>query len=177
MTRRAYVRGVAGIFIMAAAFVAGWMSTPPAITDGAAGVAYAADQPKPNACGCYRDTTGACFCGKKGACACPGECEPKGCEEKRAKQLEKEIAAETKKAEAAGRAANAGKGKAKGGHAESEGAGEDKAAEGKAKGKEKAVHMTAGQKKELAKLLEAYVAEHPEGRSQTADEIRKSLAK
>ena len=25
-----------------------------------------------------RDTAGACFCGKKGACACPGECEPKG---------------------------------------------------------------------------------------------------
>jgi hypothetical protein len=172
LTRRAYVRGAAGIFIMAAAFVAGWMSTPPALTDGA-GLAHAADQPKPNACGCYRDTTGACFCGKKGACVCPGECEPKGCEEKRAKQLEKEIAAETKKAEAAGRAANAGKSKAA--HADDEG--ESKAADVKAKGKEKAVHLTAGQKKELAKLLEAYVAEHPEGKSQTAEEIRKSIAR
>lgn len=51
-----------------------------------------------NACGCYQDTAGACFCGKKGKCSCPGECEPKGCEEKRAKQMQKEIAAETKKA-------------------------------------------------------------------------------
>jgi hypothetical protein len=159
---------------MAAAFGAGWLSTPAAVSKGA-GVAYAADQPKPNACGCYRDTTGACYCGKKGACVCPGECEPKGCEEKRAKQLEKEIAAETKKAEAAGRAANTGKSKAA--HAEDEGPSESKAADGKAKGKEKVVHLTAGQKKELAKLLEAYVAEHPEGKSQTAEEIRKSVAR
>jgi hypothetical protein len=51
-----------------------------------------------NACGCYKDTAGQCFCGKKGKCACPGDCEPKGCEEKRAKEMQKEIAAETKKA-------------------------------------------------------------------------------
>ena len=52
-----------------------------------------------NACGCYKDAQDRCFCGKgKGKCACPGECEPKGCEEKRAKELDKEIAAETKKA-------------------------------------------------------------------------------
>jgi hypothetical protein len=51
-----------------------------------------------NACGCYKDTAGACFCGRKGKCACPGDCEPKGCEEKRAKAMQKEIAAETKKA-------------------------------------------------------------------------------
>jgi len=172
LTRRAYVRGAVGIFIMAVAFVAGWMSTPPSITDGA-GLAHAADQPKPNACGCYRDTTGACYCGKKGACVCPGDCEPKGCEEKRAKQLEKEIAAETKKAEAAGRAGKA----SKAAHADEQEMGESKGGESKAKGKEKAVHLTAGQKKELAKLLEAYVAEHPEGKSQTAEEIRKSLAK
>ena len=49
-------------------------------------VAAADADHKPNACGCYRDSTGSCFCGKKkGKCACPGECEPKGCEEKRAK--------------------------------------------------------------------------------------------
>jgi hypothetical protein len=51
-----------------------------------------------NACGCYKDTAGACFCGKKGKCACPGDCEPKGCEEKRNKEIQKEVAAETKKA-------------------------------------------------------------------------------
>ena len=53
---------------------------------------------KVNACGCYADASNNCFCGRKGKCDCPGECEPKGCEEKRAKQMEKEVAAETKKA-------------------------------------------------------------------------------
>src|SRR5204862_3939729 len=51
-----------------------------------------------NACGCYKDGAGACFCGRKGKCSCPGDCEPKGCDEKRAKEMQKEIAAETKKA-------------------------------------------------------------------------------
>ncbi|HTA20901.1 MAG TPA: hypothetical protein VK989_16520 [Polyangia bacterium] len=51
-----------------------------------------------NACGCYKDTAGACFCGKKGKCACPGDCEPKGCEVKRQKEFDKEVAAEKKKA-------------------------------------------------------------------------------
>lgn len=58
-----------------------------------------AGAPAVNACGCYRDSTGSCYCGKKaGACACPGECEPKGCEEKRIKAMEKEIEAEAKHA-------------------------------------------------------------------------------
>jgi len=53
-----------------------------------------------NACGCYADLSGKCFCGRRGKCECPGECEPKGCEEKRSRQMQKEIAAETKKATA-----------------------------------------------------------------------------
>jgi hypothetical protein len=51
-----------------------------------------------NACGCYTDPSGKCFCGRRGKCECPGECEPKGCEERRAKQMQKEVAAEIKKA-------------------------------------------------------------------------------
>jgi hypothetical protein len=55
--------------------------------------------PEVNACGCYRDSVGSCYCGKKpGKCVCPGECEPKGCEEKRAKELDKEIEAEARRA-------------------------------------------------------------------------------
>ena len=58
-----------------------------------------AGAPALNACGCYRDSVGSCYCGKKaGACACPGECEPKGCEEKRIKAMDKEIEAEAKRA-------------------------------------------------------------------------------
>ncbi len=53
---------------------------------------------KVNACGCYADAANNCFCGRKGKCDCPGECEPKGCEEKRAKAMDKEVAAETKRA-------------------------------------------------------------------------------
>ena len=56
---------------------------------------------KTNACGCYQTTAGECICTKKGPCDCPGECEPKGCDEKRQKALEKEVKEETKKAEAA----------------------------------------------------------------------------
>jgi hypothetical protein len=51
-----------------------------------------------NACGCYRTEVGTCFCGdKNGKCACPGECEPIACEQKRSKEIQREIAAETKK--------------------------------------------------------------------------------
>ena len=61
------------------------------------GTAQAAAPPS-NMCGCYRDSVGTCYCGKKAKCGCPGECEPKGCEEKRAKEIEKEIEAEAKRA-------------------------------------------------------------------------------
>lgn len=59
--------------------------------------------PEVNACGCYRDAVGSCFCGKRGRCDCPGDCEPRGCEEKRAKEMEKEIQEETRRAKEAER--------------------------------------------------------------------------
>jgi hypothetical protein len=65
----------------------------------AAAPAAAAAHGKPNACGCYKDAAGACLCGKKGKCGCSGDCEPRGCEEKRAKDMEREIKAETKRAQ------------------------------------------------------------------------------
>ena len=53
-----------------------------------------------NACGCYHDATGGCVCtDKKGKCECPGECEPIGCGEKRDKEIEREMAAEIKRAQ------------------------------------------------------------------------------
>ncbi len=60
-----------------------------------------ADEAKTNACGCHQTLSGECICTKRGKCGCPGECEPKGCEEKRQKELDKEIKAETEKAQAA----------------------------------------------------------------------------
>jgi hypothetical protein len=56
-----------------------------------------------NACGCYRDASGSCYCGKRSTCDCPGDCEPRGCEEKRAKEMDKEIQAETRRAQDAER--------------------------------------------------------------------------
>jgi hypothetical protein len=53
-----------------------------------------------NACGCYRTQADICFCGdRNGACVCPGDCEPMACEQRRAKEIDREVAAETKKAQ------------------------------------------------------------------------------
>lgn len=95
------MRNVRGLLAMLMMVVTGTLAL-----GGGPGLALAADQ-KVNACGCYRDAVGSCFCGKsgkrdkreiQGRCSCPGECEPKGCEEKRAKELEKEVQAETRRA-------------------------------------------------------------------------------
>jgi hypothetical protein len=52
-----------------------------------------------NACGCYR-TGESCMCTNKNArCDCPGDCEPVGCDEKRQKEMDREVAAEVKRAE------------------------------------------------------------------------------
>ena len=55
------------------------------------------DHPPLNACGCYQNSLGVCVCKTKGKCECPGECEPKGCSEKRLKDQEKEVLEETKR--------------------------------------------------------------------------------
>ena len=53
--------------------------------------------PPLNACGCYRKDE-MCVCTSRMVkCECPGECEPVGCEQKRQKQIERELAEETKK--------------------------------------------------------------------------------
>src|SRR5262245_64945725 len=58
----------------------------------------------PNKCGCTRnESNNTCSCSKGAKCGCPGDCEPKGCEEKREQQIKREIEAETKKAAEADR--------------------------------------------------------------------------
>jgi hypothetical protein len=74
-----------------------------ALVSPTAGAARAAKK-KLNACGCYGEGNN-CTCTRNAKCGCPGECEPKGCEEARQKQLQKEIEAETKKAKEAEAAA------------------------------------------------------------------------
>ncbi|MEP6653042.1 MAG: hypothetical protein ABJA82_06760 [Myxococcales bacterium] len=139
----------------------------------------------PNACGCYQDATGSCYCGKKARCGCPGDCEPKGCEEKREKELRKEIDAETKKAQEAGRRylkASEENGAHGAGRAA---AGEGRQGDGDMGGdghKMKAVqerkataHLTAGQRKELLRLLDLYAAEHADHAGRTIDQLRGEL--
>jgi hypothetical protein len=125
-----------------------------------AGHSVAADR---NKCGCYKDGAGTCFCDKKAKCGCPGDCEPKGCEEARNKELEKEIQAETKKAQASGHGKS-------GGEMES-------ARQEKESAPPKASHkMTAAQSKQLAKLLELYLNDHPEARGRSVEDVRGDLS-
>jgi hypothetical protein len=123
-----------------------------------------------NACGCRQTGQGLCVCEKKSKCGCPGECEPKGCEEKRAKQLEKEIQAETKKAEETSRRQH---GQAGGTQPTHKGPSED--ADSSRAAAKAAPRMTGAQKKELAKLLGAYLAEHPDDGGKTIEQLRGDL--
>jgi len=52
-----------------------------------------------NACGCYKSGSSCVCTDRKAKCECPGDCEPVGCEEKRQKDIEKEYAAEVKRAQ------------------------------------------------------------------------------
>ena len=124
--------------------------------------------PARNDCGCYKDGA-TCFCDKKAKCGCPGDCEPKGCEEQRDKALQKEIDAETKKAAASGH-------RASGGDEESP---RSKKEESAAKDSTKASSghkMTAAQSKQLAKLLDLYLGDHPDARGKPIEEVRSEVS-
>ena len=129
-----------------------------ALTLSFAGPARAAEGDL-NACGCRQTGQGLCTCEKKSKCGCPGECEPKGCEEKRAKQLEKEIQAETKKAEEASRRQSQAGRKGRGGEDDTGPAADTTERSAAAR---PAPKMTAAQKKDLARLLGLYLADHPD---------------
>jgi hypothetical protein len=124
------------------------------------GAALGADR---NACGCYKTEGGSCYCDKKAKCGCPGECEPKGCEEKRQKEIEKEIDAETKRAQSAERSQE-----------RSEKSTPAPAAE---KTPSSAKAVTPAQLRELAKLLELYLAQHPDEAGKSVEGLARELAR
>lgn len=126
--------------------------------------AQAAQKRELNACGCYGDGI-TCTCERKAKCGCPGECEPKGCEEARQKQMQKEMEAEIKRAKEQEAAARKPKDEDK---AEAEA---DKAKAAKAAVKP----MTPAVKKQFLKLIEAYLAEHPEAQNKMMSEVRTEL--
>ena len=127
-----------------------------------------------NKCGCtLNESNNSCSCSKGAKCGCPGECEPKGCEEKREAQRKKEIDAETKKAAEADRKHKAsGGGETKTASMKSEsGKGDGGKAEAPSGPK-----MSAAQTKQLAKLLDGYLKAHPDARAKNAEELRNELS-
>jgi type IV secretory pathway VirB10-like protein len=158
-----------------------WTLTIAAVLVLCAGTAQQAraDKHATNACGCYTVNNN-CFCEKKAKCGCPGECEPRGCEAERQKQLQKEIEEETRKAkeeekEKASQAKDAGK------PAAGESAPGEKSADGKEPAAAKAAkippgkRMTEKQKKQLAKLMDAYMAENPDAATRSMSDVREDL--
>jgi hypothetical protein len=123
-----------------------------------------------NACGCY-SSGDTCYCEKGAKCGCPGNCEPKGCEEARQKQLEKEIAEEMKKAKDSEKAKEAEKSK----HDAQAADGDDDAKSGDKAAKPGKAKMTAAQKKQLLKLLDVYMGDHPDAKEKTLTEVRGEL--
>jgi hypothetical protein len=123
-----------------------------------------------NACGCRQGGSGVCYCEKKSHCGCPGECEPKGCEEKRAKQLEKEVQEETRKAEEAQRRQRARQ------ETEEEAPTPRRVErEPPAPKPPKIVKMTPAQKHDLARLIKAYLAEHPDQGARPIGEVENEV--
>lgn len=138
---------------------------------GATGRPTLAVAEEANACGCYRESTGSCLCTKVAKCGCPGECEPMGCEEKRAKLLEREIQAETKKAARAGKLepndSSAGGSPPPNGEVDR--------VKRISPVKPKRPRMTTAQKRDLRRLLDIYVQEHELQGDRTIDQLRAEL--
>jgi flagellar motility protein MotE (MotC chaperone) len=119
-----------------------------------------------NRCGCYQDSAGSCLCEKKATCGCPGECEPRGCEERRERDLQKEIQAETKKAEESDRKKSA---------PQSEDS-EDQEAPAKEAATPPRRRFAPAQAKQFGKLLDLYLSTHPGAGAKSLEEVRQELA-
>jgi len=142
-----------------------WVLATTAVIGARESATFGADR---NACGCYRTDGGSCYCDKKSKCGCPGECEPKGCEEKRQKEIDKEIHVETKRAQDSARA-HGGNDHSAGTAAKNETGAPDKESSA-------AKPLTQAQLHELARLLELYVREHPDEGSKGIEQLGRELA-
>jgi hypothetical protein len=125
-----------------------------------------------DACGCYSDGAGNCYCDKKAKCGCPGQCEPKGCEAQRSRELEKEIETETKRAQQSQRAVDDGSQD----EAEAAPRAPAPAKAASARATPPAPKLTVRQRRDLARLLELYVAGDPPRRAMSADELLSDLS-
>jgi hypothetical protein len=115
-----------------------------------------------NSCGCRQNSAGVCYCDPKSKCGCPGECEPKGCAEKRDRQFKKEIDEETRRAKV--------------GEAKQPSQEHEVRAVAEAPTHARVVpRLSAPERRSLGRLLDRYIAEHPETGARTVDELRASL--
>ncbi|HEY7372100.1 MAG TPA: hypothetical protein VIF57_07955 [Polyangia bacterium] len=131
-----------------------------------------------NKCGCTRnESNNSCSCSKSAKCGCPGDCEPKGCEEKREAQMKKEIEAETKKAAEADRKhkATVASGETRTVSTRTARSDSDNGDNGKAAAPS-GPKLSAAQTKQLAKLLDSYLKAHPDARSRNVEELRNQLS-
>lgn len=134
-------------------------------------IVAAADAQGKNACGCRQDSAGNCSCERDARCGCPGECEPKGCADKREKELRREVELEEKKARGEMTKQSTAPSK-------SPGIAKPETAEGEKKHERPAPHhLTAQQSRELARLLKLYLEEHPEDRQETIEATRAKLGR
>ena len=115
----------------------------------------------------YKDGAGTCFCDKKAKCGCPGDCEPKGCDEKREQQMKKEIEAETRKAAEADRRHKSTTVEVK--------ADKTVKPEAPAKPEPAGKKLSAAEVKQLGKLLDGYLRQHPDARTRNAEDLRNEL--
>jgi len=122
-----------------------------------------------NACGCYADGAGTCYCEKAARCGCPGECEPKGCEAQRERQFEREVETETRRAKDLERASE-------GRASDTETPATPAPARPPAPAHARARQLTAREQHELARLLTTYVAGDPARRSMSTEAILSNLA-
>jgi hypothetical protein len=146
--------------LRAAAF---WVAAFTGVIGAREGATFGADR---NACGCYQTDGGSCYCDKKSKCGCPGECEPKGCEEKRQKEMDKEIHAETKRAQDSART-HAGNDHSEGTVAKSTSAPDKESSAAKP--------LTPAQLHELGRLLDLYVRAHPDDGSKGIEQLVREL--
>lgn len=112
---------------------------------------------------------GACYCSRDAKCGCPGECEPKRCEKKRAKEMDKQVEIETKKAKAAAHEKRPVR------STDDESPKPTRAAQQPAP-KHAEHRMSAADQRRLGHLLEAYVAQEPEARHLTVESFMSSLS-
>ena len=124
-----------------------------------------------NKCGCYKDGAGVCYCDKKAKCGCPGECEPKGCEEQRSRELQKEIDAETKKAASSQKKPS---GNANSDSSDERAADDDRPA-APPPARPASHKLSAAQAKQLAKLIDLFLADHPDARGKPIEDVRRDL--